>query len=521
MNFFRRAIASITRKPAKTIILLLLVFVLGNVIAGAVTIEQSIRNTEDSVTKGMTPIATVELDYRRITDWDNIKYLTVDQIEKLGALPSVEYFDYADQAGLQTTELQRYYDPNQDDYYGTRPMPLPATADAGDDVEVYPSYFTLYGGQSGEILDRKLNKITIVDGREPNESEVSSGKNVVVISKKLADLNKLHVGSTITMTIEIYKYDEIVVWKEDSVSSVIMSSDIAIDPYEPQKPAKILTYEFTIIGLFETTYTSSGNPNDINYYMDIERQNMIYTSNKAIQNINDTYWTEYNRINPEYTYYQDKNLYYTPIYVLKSNADLKSFHTDAAGIMPSYYRVIDNQSSFANIAAPLKNMSSIATIVLIAGVGASLLILSLLITLFLRERRHEIGIYLSLGERKTRVVGQVLSEVLVISLVAITLALFTGNLISGILSNSMIENQVIAQQGAQQDPWWGYQEYSILDSMGYGVNITLEELASQYKVTLGPSIILIFYAVGILTVLFSTLVPSLYVLRLNPRKILL
>ena len=519
MNFFRRAIANITRKPVKTIILLLLVFVLGNVIAGAVTIEQSIRNTEESVTKGMTPVATVEIDYRKEIDWDNMKYLSVDQIEKLGALPSVAFFDYADQAGLQTTELQRYYDPNQDDYYGTKPMPLPAGD--SEDVEVYPSYFTLYGGQSGEILDRKLNKITIVEGREPNESEVSSGKNVVVISKKLADLNKLHVGSTITMTIEIYKYDEIVILKEDSASSVIVSTDIATEPYEPMKPAKILTYEFTVIGLFETTGTSSSNPNDIYYYMDIERQNMIYTSNKAIRNINDAYLTEYNRINPEYVYYQDQNTYYTPIYVLKSNDDLKSFRTDAAGILPNYYKVIDNQSSFANIAAPLKNMSSIATIVLIAGVGASLLILSLLITLLLRERRHEIGIYLSLGERKTKIIGQVLSEVLVISLIAITLALFTGNLLSGILSNSMIENQVIAQQGAEQDLWWGYQEYSTLDYMGYGANITLEELASQYKVTLGSSIILIFYSVGILTVLFSTLVPILYVLRLNPRKILL
>ena len=48
--------------------------------------------------------------------------------------------------------------------------------------------------------------------------------------------------------------------------------------------------------------------------------------------------------------------------------------------------------------------------------------------------------YLSLGERKTKIIGQVLCEVLTISLVAITLALFTGYLICGILSNSIIEN---------------------------------------------------------------------------------
>jgi len=512
MNFFKRAITSVTRKAGKTTILLALVFVLGNVIAGAVTIEQSIRNTEESVTKGMVPVASIDIDYSKNIDWENPKFITAEQIERLGALSSVEYFDYSDSAGLQSKTMRRYYDSDNDDYYGTRPVPLTTDTAEGEEYE-YSEYFSLYGGQSGEILDRKLNKIKIVEGRELNDDEVRNGKNVVVISKKLADYNNLKVGSTFTLETEIWKYDMVVYENE--------IADVSVDmPYEQQKPDMVLRYEFTIVGLFETVGATSSNPYDIYSYMEAERQNLIYTSNKVIKSINDAYRVEFDRLNPGYDYYSYQ--YYTPFFVLKSNEDLVSFRRDAPGIMPDMYIVIDNQSNFTKIAAPLKNMSTIATIVLIAGIGASLVILSLLITLFLRERRHEIGIYRSLGERKSKIIGQVLSEVMMISLIAITLALFTGNLISGILSNSMIENQVIAQQQEmQQNPWMMYGDYNVLDAMGYGASITLEDLASQYNVSLGLGIVLTFYGVGILTVLISTLVPILYVLKLNPRKILM
>ena len=518
MNFFRRAMASITRKAGKTTILLLLVFVLGNVIAGAVSIEQSIRNTKDSATKGMTPVASVEIDYRKISDYESFRPISVDVIERLGSLPSVAFYDYSDSMGLQSRTLKRYYDPSLGDDYYMSPVPL---SEDGTSSE-YPEYFTFYGGQSGEILDRKLNKITIVEGRELNDDEVSSGKNLVVVSKNFANINNLQIGSTFSMEIEIFKYDEVSYGRD----VVVVSSDtgVADTAYEEPKPEVVLTYEFTIVGFFETVKTPSSSSNSSAYdpysYMEQERQNMMYTSNKVIRNINDTYRTEFYRVNPSYEYYGDQ--YYTPFYVLRSSEDLEQFRTDALGILPDTYRVVDNQASFRSIAAPLENMSSIATIVLIAGVGASLVILSLLITLLLRERRHEIGIYRSLGERKIKIIGQVLSEVLVISLIAITLALFTGNFLSGLLSNSMIENQVISQQqSAGQGMYMGYVEYSMLDSMGYGSNITLEDLASQYRVSLGPGIILTFYVVGILTVLVSTLVPILYVLRLNPRKILM
>jgi len=504
MGFFKRAIASITRKMGKTVILLVLVFVLGNVIAGAITIEQSIRNTESSMLRGMVPVTTIEIDWKPGVEYEDVKFLTVEQIESLGALDMVEFFDYSTSAGLSSSVLKRYEDPSM---YGGSVM-------MGPSGEEYTAWFNLTGGQSGVIMDRKMDKIKIVEGRELNEEEVRSGKNVVVISQQLAELNGLQVGSAFMLVSEIYNFSD--------YERELSSSGEASAVYEEPKPIKVLEFEFTVVGLFDRVGPPPvSDEHGMIDWAEMERPNNMYTSNNAINAINSQVTAEHKLANPQEDFGND-DPYLTPIFVLNDMENLGAFSDAATALLPDYFRVLDNTSAFRAITAPMENMSSIARIILWVAIGASLVILSLLITLFLRDRRHEIGIYLSLGERKLRIVGQILTEVMLVSVIAITLSLFSGNIISGMLSNSMIENEVIASQQANEyGPGSYYRDYSILDSMGYVSEVTLEDLATQYSVSLGADIVLYFFAVGILTVLVSTLVPILYVLRLNPRRILM
>ena len=46
MNFWQRALKSVTRRKGKSFILFLVIFILGNVIAGAVAVQQSTMNVE-------------------------------------------------------------------------------------------------------------------------------------------------------------------------------------------------------------------------------------------------------------------------------------------------------------------------------------------------------------------------------------------------------------------------------------------------------------------------------------------
>jgi len=99
-------------------------------------------------------------------------------------------------------------------------------------------------------------------------------------------------------------------------------------------------------------------------------------------------------------------------------------------------------SNFGNLISSMDSLLWIADQVLWASVGATVLILGLLIALFLRDRRHEIGTYIALGEKKSRILFQILSEVLSVSAIAIALSLVSGTLISSTLSRQMLQQDL-------------------------------------------------------------------------------
>jgi putative ABC transport system permease protein len=57
--------------------------------------------------------------------------------------------------------------------------------------------------------------------------------------------------------------------------------------------------------------------------------------------------------------------------------------------------------------------------------------------------------------------------------------------------------------------------------MGYQTDLPTEAIVNSYDVSLSPFMILIFFGVGLGTILLATIIPMIYVLRLNPKKIML
>lgn len=137
---------------------------------------------------------------------------------------------------------------------------------------------------------------------------------------------------------------------------------------------------------------------------------------------------------------------------------------------------------YDNIAGPVESMSTLSRYVLFAAIFATVLITGLVVLLFLRDRKHELGIYLSLGEQRGKVIGQILIEVIVVAFVGITLSLFSGNFLASQVSDTLIE--------ADSQP--GY------DDMGYYYggsiysDLTTDDVIASYEVTLDANYVLIF-----------------------------
>ena len=99
MNFAKRAFVSVKRRIGKTAILLILVFILGNVIAGAISIQQAVEKTDKNIRNKLGGYVTADINYEEAYNgnkYEEVKISNIkpEQIEKIGTLSYVKYYDY-------------------------------------------------------------------------------------------------------------------------------------------------------------------------------------------------------------------------------------------------------------------------------------------------------------------------------------------------------------------------------------------------------------------------------------------
>lgn len=509
MNFFKRGLASVTRRKGKSLILFAVIFILGNVMAGAIAIDQGTKSVETTIKKKLGSVAKIILDYDKLNKESNdsveIVEPTKKTLEDIGKLEQVNYYDYSIQSYLNTEKFKGAQSDNENMMMG--------------DGET--SSFSFKGVNYNEVLDIKNNIIKLKDGRVFEKDEIEKGKNVILISEEVAKANNLQVGDKATI---------------DYVTFGGIS--IAEDGTETKLDQAKKDFQMEVIGIFNVIQSEKkqSNKNDnsdtamMNESNYMERVNTVYSSNNYVKKVS----TEFSLLdyeqNPEnygdmtkeeFEKQMNENDYGTATYTLKSPEVAEDFRIEANKILEQnknkFSKVLVSTDQYEQVAGPVKGMSKISKLVLIISVLASILIITLVTILFLRDRKHELGIYLSLGEKRSKVIGQIVLEVVVVAFIAITISVFTGNMLAKGFSNSLIQTQKTEEangySGYDQDTW----EYAQLSNS----NVSEEDVIDAYNISLNPTYILLFYVVGIGVVLVSTVAPLIYIMRLNPKKIMM
>lgn len=138
-----------------------------------------------------------------------------------------------------------------------------------------------------------------------------------------------------------------------------------------------------------------------------------------------------------------------------------------------------------------------------------------MLLLFLLDRKHELGIYMALGESRSNIIKQIVIEVLLIAILAIGLSLITGNQVAKVLSDSMIRDHLSIDTNYTQDQsFWTYKS-QFGKFMSFASS---DDILQAYKIKFSPFFVLLFTTTGIITVVLSTLVPVIHILRFNPKK---
>ena len=110
-------------------------------------------------------------------------------------------------------------------------------------------------------------------------------------------------------------------------------------------------------------------------------------------------------------------------------------------VQPEDYEVIEEENQFSGMVESLDMVKQMIFTMIMAVIGAGIIVLSLVLILWVRERMYEIGILLVIGRSKIKIVGQFILEMILISLPAVILAAVLGRVFVGWILNAVLQKE--------------------------------------------------------------------------------
>lgn len=216
------------------------------------------------------------------------------------------------------------------------------------------------------------------------------------------------------------------------------------------------------------------------------------------------------------------------VYNLEDPKDMDSFVKQANKLIDTdTFSLETNDQMYQQMLQPLNNVSSFAKNIVILVAAAGVIILTLIIMLSIRERKYEIGVLLSLGESRMKVVSQFFVEMFICMIFALGIAAASGNVVGNAVGNQLLSQQTTSQNANNQADAAGNGGPGQMPGgsrgggqMG-GNPFTQTEEIQELNIAVQPMEILSLAGIGLGISLFSIVLSSAGILRLNPKKILI
>jgi putative ABC transport system permease protein len=204
----------------------------------------------------------------------------------------------------------------------------------------------------------------------------------------------------------------------------------------------------------------------------------------------------------------------TAAYVLKNPEFLSDFESEAraAGLSLDYKVTIDEEA-YNKIISPIAGMSKISLTFMIVVLILGGLILMLLATLSIRERKYEIGVLRAMGMKKHKVAFGLIFESLVITAVCLFIGLGIGAAVAQPVSDTLLHEQATAAGSTANNGT----DMFFAGTQGDSNAKPLTEL----DVNLNLEVVVMIVLISLLLVLISSLTGISYITKYEPIKILM
>jgi len=522
MGIFNRAILVIKRNIGKSSLLFGITFILGTFFLSAFVVSTAIQNTEEEMMRSVPTIATVYFDETlaiaggNFDSLEGVLSLSVAELLTIGTLPYVQVYDFFFQPQIASRELVF-----SDIYFNESWMPssdanmahwiLQGAHSRGAEMEL----FVGRGVINPEITEIQAGLLELIDGRTFTQTEIETDAHVILISYPFALANNLAVGSIIELENIAYDYDLL-----SSIGTGVFEMYRHLD--EVMAAQRILSFE--VIGIFDVTdefnYNDYGTRDVLPALSArLSLYNRIYMPIGVAEDMELFVIDARNEHQIEAGMILDEPFLDT-LFLLYDPRNLSIFIETATELLPDFWGIRYVTGEFSLIISSLNNFQMLATNIRLVATIMLIVVLTLLIMLFLRDRRHEIGIYMVLGDKKKRIVSQILLEIGITSLTAIILATFASSLVANQISSYMLEQQLIQQiEVNEQVP---DNELSPWETILFNPrDISLDELMKMYNVSLSTELLVTSLGVVVIVIAVATIIPIGYLIKLEPKKVLI
>lgn len=527
MNFFNRAIKNVTRKLSKTILLIITFFVIGNFVIIGLSVAQASESAKTLTRQKMRAVVTYEIDYQKfnydadqIEDederdkfYENYPRITLDDVKAVltdervkTANINTNYSAYLGEE-FDYVHLNNEYEQNNDEQSCWYDENGSERCYKDPNIFIKANYFP-------SMIEIEDGDYVVTKGRFYNKEDIDDKNNVVLVSEAFAQQNGLDVGDSVSISFDGYidNFTEIGLQEEDFKSELeiigIYSHNKAITPdnprYEWMGPSENPDNMFLMPG---TTLSKK--------MLYIEQ---MYFDYNAKQYPDNEFFSDISNRPSEERYVSD--LYGVTI-LLNDPLEVDDFVEEYSSKVGDYKKLNANNEEFNKLAKPLDTLSDYATFIIWLVVINAIVIITLVTALTLKTREYEIGVLLSIGASKLKVVAQFFVELAIVALIGFTLSVGTGMVASKQIGTSLLENQIESSGLNEEEDDYHYDNGFDIYDPDYTTEITLEDIVSEYQVTVSPVIIAEIYVVGLAIVMISVVIPSIMIMRFNPKKILM
>ncbi len=526
MNYLQRALKNVTRKKTKSLLLLLTFFLIGNFVIIGIGISTAAEQAKVLTRQSMRAVVEYQIDYEAINELTNsmseseLEEWQKNEGRNIYQIKPEEYNSFLSDDRVATYNCSNY----STLYLGIEPVKLGNKAEEsynnsatilreGEEIdyEYKQPNFKLVTNRTPNMIELYEGTWTITEGRFYTQEEIDNASPVCVINDQVAALNGLSVGDTLTID-----------YTNDYSYMASEGFDLSSLP---------LKQDFEIIGLYSTVETVDQSDERFEWMSTWEspfnKILMPITSYSASQlDLQVAMWDFYKQQYPDDPYWQDpanaptvESMEYVSsiIFLLKDPLDVDGFVADYQDKLTDNYRMFNaNNDTFKQMARPLDSIGMYANVIVAIVVVNAIVIITLVTALTLKTREYEIGVLLSIGASKLKVVMQMFAELILVALVGFTLSVVSGSMIASKAGEMLLNYQV-----AVDDEYASEQDNIIYyGGDSYFTEVEQSDLLENYSVTISPIIIGEIYVAGIGIVLLSILVPSMMIMRFNPKKIL-